>query len=486
MVPILIGSQTGNGLHLAKLLNKEIPNTFTLAINEFDILKINEFPFIIFIMSTHGDGQCPFNMSRMYNLLVSQGAKKHNKDSLLFNFKFAMLGLGDSSYQKYNYCARICSEKMQHLGAKCIVQELCDSQDPNGMYDGYRRFKESIAAIYSSELCSNLTGESVKNENIKKYKAKIVSNRELTPQGYEHMVYEIIFDIPEYIDFYPGDCLSIVPENTIDLREYFNFPDNQIEFLRKNIDFFATVQQTSFIELSSFTDSDVFREKLLEISQDYDLYYDYVIIPRRNIIEIIEDFKLGVTFDFLKGLNSIYPRYFSCTMTQEQGNGESRARYHVLYNIVRYKTYLDKERLGLCSQYLTTLAPGDCINIGVTRSSLFFEEKNLLFFATGTGVTLPRSVIHFFKHKTVKIFYGFRYYDKDQLCKEEFSENVDITYVASRDEKKYIMDAYRESPVDNIDSWLVFASGNCRINRSVHQVLKDVHGKDVVFQSETW
>lgn len=486
MIPILIGSQTGNGLHLAKLLNKEMPSTFMLAINDFDILKINNFPFIIFIMSTHGDGQCPFNMSKLYSLLVSQSVGRHSGDVLLFSFKFAMLGLGDSSYQKYNYCARISAEKMKLLGAECVAQELCDSQDPNGIYDGYRRFKEKVASIYSPKLDSGLAEDDVRNKDIKTFKATVVSNTELTPKNYEHAVHEIVFDIPEYAGFCPGDCLSVVPENTINLKNHFNFPDGQIGFLRKNIDFFATVQQTSFVELSTFAYSDVFRKKLLEISSDYDLYYDYVIVPRRNIIEIIEDFKLNVPFDFLKRHTNIYPRYFSCSMIQDQANGEYRARYHVLYNIVRYRTYLNKERLGLCSQYLAALKANDCIDVGVIKSTLFFEERNLLFFATGTGVTLPRSVVHFFRHKKIKIFYGFRHYGRDQLCKHEFSEGVEVTYVASRDEGRYIVDAYRDSPVDNIDEWLVFVSGNCRLNRSVQQVLAEVHGKCVAFQSETW
>lgn len=501
MIPILVGSQTGNGSYLAKLLTKSLENTCIYTLNDFDLLKINSYSFIIFIMSTHGDGQCPFNMSQLYNLLIKTKNKK------IFSFDFAILGLGDSSYQKYNYCARICTEKLKELGAKCVLQELCDSQDPNGMYDGYNRFEKELNRIiqdYNNNFNTSIQDSNdifntsrqdsndtyniditSKNQSISSnntLEAKVISNIELTPENYDNKIYEIILEIPK-AQFIPGNCISIVPENTIDLSKIFNFSAEKINFLKKNIDFNSTVHQPLFEILPSFTHIKSYKEKLLEISKDYDLYYEYVLVPRRNILEIINDFKLELSYDFLLELTPIYPRYFTCTLLKDNIN-----RYSILYNIIRYKTYLSKERIGLCSEYLKNIPINTTISVEMIKSNLFFEEKNLLFFCTGTGITLPRSVVHLLKDKRIKIYYGFRYYEIDQLCKEEFNNNssVEITYVSSREDKKYIMDVYKEDPVENIDEWLVFVSGNSRLNKSVEETLKEVHNKKVKFQSETW
>lgn len=472
MIPILYGSQTGNGIHLSKILSKKIPGSFVSSVDNLNILNINDFQFIIFIVSTHGDGQCPFNMAKFFKILTTQNVK-------LFSFKCAILGLGDSSYSKYNYCARILSERIKMLGADLICFELANTQDLNGIYDGYRAFETKVLG-YVQDINPTATVDAERlKETLKDTRlgARVVKNERLTPLDYENQIYEITLEIPSYTDFYPGDCISIQPINTINLKIIFDFDDDQISYLTKTVDFFSTVQQTHFKELASFTDSKIHREKLLEIYDDYDLYHEYVVVPRRNIIEIIEDFDLKIPFEFIKDLNEIYPRYFSCTKVNDQ--------YKILYNVIEYQTYLNKKRYGICTQYLTTLRENDQIEVGITRSNLFFDDKKLLFFSTGTGVTLPRSAVHFFKDKEIKIFYGFRHKEKDQLCKNEFGE-VEIHYASSKDDKKYIMDLYRKHPVENIDEWLVFVSGNCRLNKEISNLMKEVHSKDVVFQSETW
>lgn len=503
MLPILYGSQTGNGVFLAKSLQKILKSSFYLPIDSFDLTQINNFPLVIFICSTHGDGQCPFNMVKFYNFIMSQNIK-------IFKFKSAVLGLGDSSYPKYNYCARILIEKLKILGSEVVITEFSNSQDQSGMYDGFNRFQnrlieysnlikenqnDKVNTIQDSPITFSNSIEENKLEDVSIYSdinkefissvtvnpflctATIISNELVTPEDYDDKVYELILSIPEYKSFKPGDCISILPQNTINLKKIFNFTDQQINFLQREIDFYSTVHQPTFKVLANYTQSISHKNKLIEISNDYDLYHTYIIVPRRNILEVIQDFNLDIPFEFLEDYNKIQPRYFSFSMINDN--------CHVLYNLIEYSTYLKSKRLGLCSHYMKILKPMESIKIGIVKSNLYLKDKNLLFFATGTGLTLPRSVVHFFKDKRIVIFYGFRYYDKDQLCKDEFN-NVEIHYASSRNDRKYIMDAYREYPVENIDDWLVFVSGNTRLNKEIKKLLKEIHNKDVVFQSETW
>lgn len=503
-IPILIGSQTGTGLQLAQILKTQIEDVFIVSIDSFNILKINDFKTIIFIVSTHGDGQCPFNMSKFYRI-ITETTKN------IFSFEFYMLGLGDSSYVKFNHCSKITATRIKKLGGVLKAIEFCDTQDQNGVYDGFNRFLKKIQIESFNEDHQNSVNngflkkiqiESINEDreeiNINEYlidkksiEVKVISNRLITTEKYKSKIYELILEMIENNNisnnFKPGACIAIMalsPSSQIKICNP-NLTKEEKNVLMKCLDCYSIVHQNNFKKLSEFTNNSMHKSKLIEIYNDYDLFYDYVQVPRRNIGEIAKDFELSIPFDFLRTLNPILPRFYSCTKSNNQ--------YKIIYNEVKFDTYL-KNRKGLCSEYLKTINPGDILEIELNPSNLFLEAKKLLFFCTGTGVTLPRSAVHYFKDKVIRIYYGFRYFNSDCLCRDEFndyfSRSTDpeekIFYTASRDENKYIMDKYKEEPVTNIDDWLVFVSGNCRLNKEIRNLLFQVHGKHVIFQSETW
>lgn len=561
MIPILYGSQTGSAIYFAKLLQARIGGSaFVLPMDSFDALKLLDAPFVVFMCSTHGDGQCPFNMAAFWDAMASDIPP-------VFRFQYAVLGLGDSSYPKYNWCARMLHGRLEQLGATPVLKVLANVQAPGGLYDGYYAFEKSVLELLtntrpeaqagqevpdmskpadaekvsgvsntvgdapghdpSAGACTpsgdNKKGElpgahnkndlngaftdstskdtvadknraqratssrhraSLDNASITKesceipkrtYKATVVSNKLATRDGYKKQVREILFSIPEYDSFYPGDCIGIHPHNRRGIAAHFGLSSEEQEFVEKNVDLNGVPQQAIFKELAALAANSQAREKLEEISRDFDLYYSYAAVPKRNIVEILEDFKIVPSIGLLSKLERIYPRYYSCSRID--------GLYSILVSMVDFKTYLASPRKGLCSEYLKTL--DGSIDVEVVRSRLFMNDKNLLFFATGSGITLPRSAAHFFSDKTIKIFYGFRSRENDFLCANEFGA-CELHCAASVDDGRYVMDAYRENAVGNADDWLIFVSGNCRLNKEIRALLREVHGKDVVFQSETW
>ena len=493
MIPILYGSQTGNGEFLAGLLRSHIADTFGIEafaapIDSFDLYKIAELPFYVFICSTHGDGQCPFNMATFWRVINA------DLPPGIFKFQFAILGLGDSSYSHFAYCARMLHKRLLGLGAACAAMDIANTQDKAGIYDGYGRFVAHISGLIQQNrplfaphweaIQAKLTTEHpgkgaydyfTKGKTV--YRASITSNTLLTPPDYDKPVIEIRLRIPEYTGFYPGDCIGIMPENDKKALGHFGYlPEDEQEWLRRNIDFNAVLHWPVLRELAPYATTEQHREKILELGADYDMYSAYAVEPRRTILETCEDLHIAsVPFALLRRLNRIYPRYYSCTKL----DGE----YSILVSLVNYKTYLAEPRHGLCSEYLRDLS-GE-IDVEVTQSSLFFEARRLVFLSTGSGITLPRSVLHFFEDKEVVLYHGFRFYEKDQLCLGEF-QGHELHLAASRDDKKYIMDVFKEHPVDGIDDALVFVSGNARLPKEIKKLFQEVYGRRVVFQAETW
>lgn len=476
MIPVLYGSQTGTCAHLARMLKNKLEiDCAVFSVDSFNLKVANNFPLIVFIVSTHGDGACPFNMARMWDLISGEPIK-------LFSFKFAILAVGSSSFERYNWCGKILYERLIAFGAVGILRALADTKSAGGVYDGYNEFITKLQKLVNEiKFKDSAYFEEIKfkmNVEMNKYKAKLVDRKIVTSEDYDQAVYELILDIPDYGEFRPGDCIGIIPENLSVAVSGLNLNESQAEFIRKNIDLMAPPRQTFFKVIAELAQSELHRDKLNEISANYDVYFEYAIKPKRNALEVFQEFNILPNYDLLLKLEPIYVRYYSCAKI----NG----MYHILLRDVKYKTSMSTFRKGLCCEFLKDcLKAGAELDVVISRSRLFLEDKKLLFFSTGTGITLPRSVVNLYDDKNIKIYQGFRYYGKDELCKDEFDE-VDVLPAASKDDKKYIMDVYRESPTKNIEDWLVFASGNTRINKEIRKLLREIHGEDIPFQSETW
>ncbi len=125
--------------------------------------------------------------------------------------------------------------------------------------------------------------------------------------------------------------------------------------------------------------------------------YDYVNRPRRNIIEVLYDFRHttpNIPFEYLFDLiPPIRPRAFSIASSPSV----HKDRIQLLVAVVSFKTkLLVKERLGLCSNYLKRLAPGAAVvPIWVRRGTFAFPPPStpLVMVGPGTGIAPFRSFV---------------------------------------------------------------------------------------------
>ncbi|CAM9734224.1 unnamed protein product, partial [Ectocarpus fasciculatus] len=90
-----------------------------------------ESSLAVFVVSTTGDGEVPSNMSTFWRFLLRRGLPK----DCLASMRFAIFGLGDSGYTKYNATARKLHARLLQLGAVELVERgLGDDQSPRGMW----------------------------------------------------------------------------------------------------------------------------------------------------------------------------------------------------------------------------------------------------------------------------------------------------------------------------------------------------------------
>jgi len=118
---ILYGSETGTAQDLAEQIWRESKLYHfigcVLPMDMYDINKLINEQIVIFICSTTGQGDEPDNMKKFWKFLLRRNLPLDS----LSTVKFACLGLGDSSYIKYNFVAKRLQKRLQQLGGQSIV-----------------------------------------------------------------------------------------------------------------------------------------------------------------------------------------------------------------------------------------------------------------------------------------------------------------------------------------------------------------------------
>ncbi|XP_058078342.1 NADPH-dependent diflavin oxidoreductase 1-like isoform X4 [Magnolia sinica] len=133
---ILYASQTGNALDAAERVGREAErrgcHASVLSMDEFDSSRLPYEDTIIFVVSTTGQGDTPETMKVFWRFLLQRNLSRQ----WLEGVHYAVFGLGDSGYQKYNFAAKKLDKRLVDLGASPIIERgLGDDQHPSG-YEG--------------------------------------------------------------------------------------------------------------------------------------------------------------------------------------------------------------------------------------------------------------------------------------------------------------------------------------------------------------
>ncbi|KAI1076820.1 riboflavin synthase domain-like protein [Whalleya microplaca] len=114
---VLYGSETGNSQDLAgeleRLAERLHFKTWVYEMNDVELNTLLQYPLVIFVISTTGQGDVPKNAVKFWKSLL----RKRLPPSCLRPVRFTTFGLGDSSYLKYNWAVRKLHKRLEQLGA---------------------------------------------------------------------------------------------------------------------------------------------------------------------------------------------------------------------------------------------------------------------------------------------------------------------------------------------------------------------------------
>ncbi len=136
---ILYGSETGNSEDLAKRIAQQAIrqsiSVWVKACDDYNVSQLIYEQMVLFICSTTGIGEEPNNMKKFWKFI----RRKDLPNDSLTSVRIAVIGMGDSSYQKYNFVAKKLYKRLLELGAIGLTQLVLgdDQHDcgPNATID---------------------------------------------------------------------------------------------------------------------------------------------------------------------------------------------------------------------------------------------------------------------------------------------------------------------------------------------------------------
>jgi len=162
LVYVLYGSQTGNAKEIAKTIYSLLIDNKCcckyLSLNEtiqdetFLFLEKdkNNFSNLIIICSTTGNGDVPENANYFWRKLKNRNQPIH----LFQNVRYAILGLGDSNYNKFAQMGKFLDNRFMELGGKRIMDLNC-ADDSYNFEESVDLFLKNIEDYFCNETKIN-------------------------------------------------------------------------------------------------------------------------------------------------------------------------------------------------------------------------------------------------------------------------------------------------------------------------------------------
>ncbi|XP_051022488.1 NADPH-dependent diflavin oxidoreductase 1 isoform X3 [Acomys russatus] len=327
---VLFGSQTGTAQDEAERLGRHARrrrlDCCVQPLDSYPVANLIREPLVIFVCATTGQGDPPDNMKNFWKFIF----RKSLLSTSLCQMDFAVLGLGDSSYAKFNFVAKKLHRRLLQLGGNALLPPcLGDDQhelgpdaaiDPwlgnlwekiKGLYPApldlpeippgvplpskyIFQFLQEAPRIGAEELNIASSAPQRPPSELQPFLAPMVTNQRVTGPQHFQDVRLIEFDITDSsISFAAGDVVLILPSNSeahtqqfcqvlcLDPNQYFMLkprepgvpyppglpqPCTVWHLVSQYLDI-ASVPRRSFFELlACLSPHALEREKLLEFS----------------------------------------------------------------------------------------------------------------------------------------------------------------------------------------------------------------------------
>ncbi|MGF1702677.1 assimilatory sulfite reductase (NADPH) flavoprotein subunit [Photobacterium makurazakiensis] len=512
---IIYASQTGNAKGVAQALKEEADAAGVavelFAASDYKGKNLAKESHVIIVASTHGEGEAPDDAIELHEFLQSKKAPK------LPNLQYAVIGLGDSSYEFFCQTAKDFDTYLAKLGATPMLERLDCDVDYDASAAEWRikaldKVSETIGGN-EAEVVQLPVGQAAASTYSKQkpYEASLLVSQKITGRRSGKDVRHVEIDLEgSGLTYQPGDALGVWYDNDPILAQALVAKVGLTGEESVEVDGVATPLLQALItsyEITAANPQLVTRfaeisgsKKLEKLVADKEKLREYS--ANTQIIDVLGEKKTQLNVEQLTGLlRRLTPRLYSIASSQEEVGEE----VHLTVGLVEYEKGSEPRQGGASSYLSHRLEEGDSVKVFVEDNKHFKLPEDdttpVIMIGPGTGIAPFRAFVQERENRDATgknwLFFGDRTFTEDFLYQVEWQKylksgvlnQLDVAFSRDQKEKVYVQHRLLKQATD-VWQWLqdgahIYVCGDAnRMAKDVHDALLTIAEKQGQYSRE--
>ncbi len=522
LLTILYGSETGNGEALAEALaasaTQQGINAELVSLDTFRPAGLRKLKHVVFVMSTHGEGDPPEEALDLFEYLDSDRAAK------MPDLKYRVLALGDRSYQHFCQAGRKLDDRLQELGAspfgqrvECDVDYTASAEVWNNEVISYAREHLSAENPISAVTRLSVVPDQPRWSRQQPFSAHVERIQRITASQSNKEVYHLELSLEgSGLQYQPGDALAVWAPNDPELveqilerlairpNELVLLDDQEMTIshaLAENLEITRLTSATilSYAAAGSQSQLQTLFSKLKPALQRQ-------FIEQRQLIDLVEEYPSRLEAHALAELlRPLTPRSYSIASSQQLVDEEVHLTVASLSS-----NAIGTPRNGVASHFLNhRLDPGDKLRVFLEPNRRFRLPENrqtpIIMIAAGTGIAPFRAFMQELESTAAGsgnapdswLIFGNPHLRSDFLYQKEWLNwrqiglltRIDTAWSRDQADKHYVQNVLQEQ-AERINDWLqrganIYLCGSLQMGQAVLQALQTTLAEQRGLDTET-
>ncbi|MCO7226881.1 assimilatory sulfite reductase (NADPH) flavoprotein subunit [Pleionea sp. CnH1-48] len=517
---ILYASQTGNARALAEELYEQLKpqgSHIRLAdMADYNARQLKNEQQVFVIVSTHGEGEPPDDALPLHEFLFGKKAPD------LSHVKFAVLALGDSSYEFFCKTGQDFDERFSELGAQRLFERVdCDVDYRSQAKAWSGQVVEQVSSAAATASASEETKPQLSVvETVSRYSkftpfsAELLVSQPLTGRGSSKTTAHVEISLEDSgLSYAPGDSLGVWPENHSSLVEQVLAVvglngeqevtvEEQTKRLKEAlvVDYELTQISPALVQFVAEKSGDGSLQAIVQERSELNAF-----IKNHQVIELLQKYPLSWSVEELLGqLRRITPRLYSIASSQEAVDDEVHLTVGLVDDVRDEQHYY-----GAASRFLVEAEEDQKVRVFVEKNKHFKLPDNgdtdIIMIGAGTGIAPYRGFMQ--QRESVDtqgrnwLFFGNPHFQTDFLYQLEWQQwlksgllsRIDLAFSRDQAHKVYVQHKIKEQGQE-LFQWLeqgahLYICGDKdnmakAVESSLLDVISEYSGKDSAYAED--